>query len=117
MTTNASGDLTRTATLQVRLGMSTLAADFNGDGQITAMDALGILLHVGQFAGAAAPEWLFVEDGTELRPLDTLTGPGLAPVPQLPVPAAIPVEALDSDMHIAVVGILRGDMIHYPEAL
>jgi len=94
-------------------GMSTLASDFNGDGQITAMDALGILLHVGQFASATVPNWLFADDPTELPGFGALA-PGLSGVNLPGSFGSVAVDPMVSDLEIDFTGILTGDAAYYP---
>ena len=95
-------------------GQSTLALDFNGDGQITPADALGILLHVGQFAGVAAPKWLFADDPDGLPGFAELGG-GLTGIPLPAGFGSVAVGPMAGDLDVAFTGILSGDNTYYPE--
>ena len=80
-----------------------IAADVNGDGQITATDALDVLRAAVGIASETGPRWVFMDadtdwDGLGLSRTDTAVETGIRIAPQ------------DSDLDIAMTGILLGNM-------
>lgn len=78
-----------------------IAADFNRDGRVGADDALNILKYAVGLAGAAEPEWVFVDAGIDQTSIDrnaVVYDQGLRR------------EDLLMDMGVSMIGILVGDV-------
>jgi len=81
-----------------------LAADFDGNGQVSLADALGVLRHaVGR--EAPSPSWVFVDERDTVLAARLALEPGTPPPLQRGVdPAAV------APVHLGLVGVLRGDV-------
>ncbi len=77
-----------------------LAADFDGSGMVSLADAIGVLRHAVGLQ-AAAPSWVFIEEGDDTG--SSALNPG--------IPGAVTVEVTPpGPIEVNLVGILRGDV-------
>jgi hypothetical protein len=77
-----------------------LAADFDGSGEVSLADALGVLRHaVGR--PAPAPSWVFVGEGDDAS--QSVLNPGIPGLVILDPTPPVPME-------VNLIGILRGDV-------
>jgi len=84
--------------------LDVISADYNGDGQVTALDALGILMHVARFAQAGPPQFRFV---------DAAALPDGIGLDRVPLPTALPgtdPALLHPGDTLQIVAILSGDL-------
>ncbi|MGY6534276.1 MAG: hypothetical protein ACXIVG_02910, partial [Pararhodobacter sp.] len=80
-----------------------IAADMNGDGQVTAADALEILRHAVGLPGVHAPRWVFLDAQTDWDALGISRS-------TVQFDTGITIEAGAGDVDLALTGILLGNM-------
>jgi parallel beta-helix repeat protein len=84
-----------------------LAADVNGDGKVTAADALQILRMAAGLPGSVQPKWEFVDARTSYW--DPATNSFSTNRESVPMPAQLTVGSTEGP--IALVGVLTGDVL------
>jgi beta-glucanase (GH16 family) len=85
-----------------------LAADVNGDGRVTAADALAILRMAVKLPGAPVPRWIFVDEANSTWDPATLR---FIPTRSSVTPAAPIAASIAADTRIGLAGVLTGAVL------